>query len=223
MPAVGSGRSAHDSASSERGAIRKSSFSTMSVTSPTPALEDGGLLEHRRLDAAVAVARGEVAASRSRRVQAGVSVGSRSRVPRGALKVGIEPSLGRQARGGTDRPGRDAAPMLAVGERGWRLARLRCGAQLDARGSARWMSRFRRPRATEPAITVRRERTREPRRSSSMARWRTSSLSDPELDVAPPGRVRHGVATRRSVDRSQAIVNGAGRPSSHGCRPRRSP
>ena len=36
MPAVGSGRSAHDSASSERGTIRKSSFSTMSVTSPTP-------------------------------------------------------------------------------------------------------------------------------------------------------------------------------------------
>ena len=36
MPAVGSGRSAHDSASSVRGAIRNSSFSTTSVTSPIP-------------------------------------------------------------------------------------------------------------------------------------------------------------------------------------------
>ena len=36
MPAVGSGRSAHDSDSSFRGASRNSSFSTTSVTSPTP-------------------------------------------------------------------------------------------------------------------------------------------------------------------------------------------
>ena len=36
MPAVGSGRSAQGSDSSVRGASRKSSFSTTSVTSPTP-------------------------------------------------------------------------------------------------------------------------------------------------------------------------------------------
>ena len=36
MPAVGSGRSAHDSPSSVRGASRNSSFSTTSVTSPIP-------------------------------------------------------------------------------------------------------------------------------------------------------------------------------------------
>ena len=36
MPAVGSGRSASASDSSVRGASRNSSFSTMSVTSPTP-------------------------------------------------------------------------------------------------------------------------------------------------------------------------------------------
>ena len=36
IPAVGSGRRAHDSASSDRGAIRNSSFSTTSVTSPMP-------------------------------------------------------------------------------------------------------------------------------------------------------------------------------------------
>ena len=57
------------SPSSVRGASRKSSFSTTSVTSPTPALEDRGLLEQRRLDLAVAVARGEVAASRSSRTR----------------------------------------------------------------------------------------------------------------------------------------------------------
>ena len=36
MPAVGSGRSAHASDSSVRGASRNSSFSTTSVTSPIP-------------------------------------------------------------------------------------------------------------------------------------------------------------------------------------------
>ena len=36
MPAVGSGRSAQASESSVRGAIRNSSFSTTSVTSPMP-------------------------------------------------------------------------------------------------------------------------------------------------------------------------------------------
>ena len=50
MPAVASGRSAHVSLSSVRGWSRKSSFSTTSVTSPMPALEDRALLEERRLD-----------------------------------------------------------------------------------------------------------------------------------------------------------------------------
>ena len=62
MPAVASGRSAQRSRSSPRlGGTRKSSFSTTSVASPMPALEDGALLEERDLHLTVPVAGGEVA------------------------------------------------------------------------------------------------------------------------------------------------------------------
>ena len=97
MPAVASGRSAQASPSSVRGASRNSSFSTTSVDLADAALEDRGLLEHRRLDLAVAVAPGEVRGDRLEAAQAARSAGSRSRVPRGARKVG----MGRSLAGGT--------------------------------------------------------------------------------------------------------------------------
>ena len=85
MPAVGSGRSAHDSASSVRGAIRKSSFSTTSVTSPIPRSKIVGLLEDRGVDLAIAVARGEIGGealeARPRRPLGGQQVAG---APRGA-------------------------------------------------------------------------------------------------------------------------------------------
>ena len=76
MPAVASGRSAHDSLSSLRCASRKSSFSTTSVTSPIPRSNTALSSNERRLHLAVAVARREV--------------------PRDALEAGIARPLGGQ-------------------------------------------------------------------------------------------------------------------------------
>ena len=75
MPAVGSGRRAHDSPSSVRRAIRKSSFSTTSVARTDAALEDGRVLEHRRLDLAIAVAPGKRRGDRLEAPERGTLVG----------------------------------------------------------------------------------------------------------------------------------------------------
>ena len=60
MPAVGSGRSDHDSASSVRGRDPEQLLLDDVGDLADPALEDGRLLQHRRLDPVVAVARGQV-------------------------------------------------------------------------------------------------------------------------------------------------------------------
>ena len=87
MPAVGSGRSAQRSRSLVAAAgldAEQLLLDDVGDRAHAP-LEDLGLLEQRRLDGLVAVARGEVArrAASSRR-NAARSAGSRSRVPRGA-------------------------------------------------------------------------------------------------------------------------------------------
>ena len=71
MPAVGSGRSAHDSASSERGRDPEELLLDDVGDLADAALEDGRLLEHRRLDAAIAIARGEVVGESLQAVQTG--------------------------------------------------------------------------------------------------------------------------------------------------------
>src|SRR3990172_4513680 len=87
MPAVVSGRRAQASDSSVRGAIRKSSFSTTSVTSPIPRSKTGvsmGRYPYRSVRPRPT--------SANRRSRA-ASSGSRSRVPRGTRKEGIGRSL----------------------------------------------------------------------------------------------------------------------------------
>ena len=89
MPAVGSGRSAHDSPL--LGPRREPEELLLDDVGDLAdaALEDVGLLEQRRLDPPVAVARGEVRGEAlEARPASAVSGGSRSRVPRGARKVG---------------------------------------------------------------------------------------------------------------------------------------
>ena len=94
MPAVGSGRSAHGSPSSVRGGEPEELLLDDVGRLAEAALEDRRLLEQRRLDLAVAVAAGEVVGESLEAAQVSRSSGSRSRVPRGARKVGIGRSLG---------------------------------------------------------------------------------------------------------------------------------
>ena len=63
-------------------------------------LEHGGLLEQRRLDGPVAVAHREARPGRLQPANTARSSGSRSRVPRGARKVGIDLSLAAPGRPG---------------------------------------------------------------------------------------------------------------------------
>ena len=90
-----------------------------------PALEDRRLLEQRRLDRPVAVAGGEVGGDAAcRRSKTARSSGRRSRVPRGARKVGIAMSL--RARGRSAVPG----PLSGVATRSQSAAGRRPGSRM---------------------------------------------------------------------------------------------
>src|SRR3990172_1719439 len=113
MPAVVSGRRAQASDSSVRGAIRKSSFSTTSVTSPIPRSKTAACSK-----TGVSMGRYPYRSVRPRptaanRANRAASSGRRSRVPRGTRKEGI----GRSLAGGIARlpeVARDADDVLEL-------------------------------------------------------------------------------------------------------------